>query len=806
MTPSPYKGKPPETLFEANGLYQRYCDGEITLPEGIIQECIRIQMKYTEPIPPALKDCRFIKVARGKKNAIESDWENTRNYDINDSVIVEYIRNHVNYGVMPLGGVCQIDVDDVGVFENFNILEQIGSTFTVRTGRESTGYHAYLICPDAPHEKIILYDPDTGGAIGDFRGSGHKSYLVGPGSIHPDTGREYTVVNSVPLREITWGDLKNILNPVFKKEGTGGTTVAHGHNPPFAMPDTLTPNNRTNTLFAAARSMAMKGFSVESTIGALLSENQRVCKPPLPDEKVIETAKGAYNPRYEVKQDLVGTKSVPGSGDPELSKLAEKVSRFIPKKKEKGVVVEWTPVIDRQKVVMHIVDTYNPVSHGGHVWLYKDGVYKKENGEIDALVTVVARELDMQAQTSDIREITSMLLGTNYYDESPFNRLVDRVPFRNGYVIIDYENKSVEGPFPHKPENYFTYILPIDYNPNASKEDVKRVLREWVDEDMVDALIQIPAQGMLQGMMDVPFKKSYLLQGEKNSGKSTFLIDLLAKKFFDKSDSALSMVSLQDMTTNRFALTALENVVLNVFDELDSDELNRWGVFKKLVGSTLHEIEEKNKPHRLARIFCVNAFACNNPPEVPDKAKFDPAYWDRWIFVHFPNTKEIDTTWVDKTLTDEFMSGFALLVLDMIIEIHNKKNLIVVQDYEYVMERWLLTGDPLCQFIEEHTSPVDDYLKPIKTLNQFDKEKMYEAYKESCKKNHVDKRKIITSLEKFSRDIQQYGFIPKQVTVKSKEKDKNDKYPSTRVWCYVAYRSWVSDGFIGPDYPQKKIN
>jgi len=76
--------------------------------------------------------------------------------------------------------------------------------------KDGYGSHFYLRCQDAPAEKFILRDPETRADLGDLRGSGHKSFCVGPGCTHPSGGR-YEVVNDVPLLELTWAELKSLV-------------------------------------------------------------------------------------------------------------------------------------------------------------------------------------------------------------------------------------------------------------------------------------------------------------------------------------------------------------------------------------------------------------------------------------------------------------------------------------------------------------------------------------------------------------------------------------------------------------------
>jgi len=162
-------------------------------------------------IPNQLRGCRFILVKHKDKQAIEKGWQTTANYAYDDPRLLLHIEHGGNYGVMPAGGVCILDADQSVRLGELGVLDRLFETFVVKTGRKGgQGAHFYILCPDAPPEKFILRDPETREDLGDLRGSGHKSFCVGPGSIHPSGGR-YEIANDAPLLEIPWTDLKAMV-------------------------------------------------------------------------------------------------------------------------------------------------------------------------------------------------------------------------------------------------------------------------------------------------------------------------------------------------------------------------------------------------------------------------------------------------------------------------------------------------------------------------------------------------------------------------------------------------------------------
>ena len=162
-------------------------------------------------IPEQLRGCRFILVKARDKPAIEKGWQTTANYAYDDPRLLAHIAAGGNYGVMPGGGVCILDADKTDRLMEMGVLDRLLDTFVVKTGRkDGYGSHFYLRCPDAPAAKFILRDPETREDLGDLRGSGHKSFCVGPGSVHPSGGR-YEVANDAPLLEIPWAELKALV-------------------------------------------------------------------------------------------------------------------------------------------------------------------------------------------------------------------------------------------------------------------------------------------------------------------------------------------------------------------------------------------------------------------------------------------------------------------------------------------------------------------------------------------------------------------------------------------------------------------
>jgi hypothetical protein len=151
-------------------------------------------------------------LGRRTKVAIENGWELNANYDPTDNEIISHIAAGFNYGIMPINGLVVIDCDTEKLYDN--LPQKWKSTLTTITGRDSEiGRHVFLHCIDeSPPIKTVIKDPIIETSLGDIRGSGSPAYTVGAGSIHPDTGKQYTYFDiAAPLVDVTWEEIKKHL-------------------------------------------------------------------------------------------------------------------------------------------------------------------------------------------------------------------------------------------------------------------------------------------------------------------------------------------------------------------------------------------------------------------------------------------------------------------------------------------------------------------------------------------------------------------------------------------------------------------
>jgi len=163
-------------------------------------------------IPNQLKKegFKFIKVAKKEKRPIEAKWQSENNYEYNNHILINHIKQGGNYGV--LGGYKNLIILDFDDMNLQNILEdKLPKTFTIKTG--SGLKHKYYICDKKPDSfKLVDLNNNT---LMDIQGNGKQ--CIGANSIHPN-GSKYKVIENIEIAYINYDEVKELLKSYDPKE------------------------------------------------------------------------------------------------------------------------------------------------------------------------------------------------------------------------------------------------------------------------------------------------------------------------------------------------------------------------------------------------------------------------------------------------------------------------------------------------------------------------------------------------------------------------------------------------------------
>jgi len=402
-----------------------------------------------------------------------------------------------------------------------------------------------------------------------------------------------------------------------------------------------------------------------------------------------------------------------------------------------------------------VIATLKTITYRRTVYVYdrEHGIYRANDGDIEQAVQEIADRCGFTGRISTAkREVLSYIVDTTIAREYPFNAYPG-IPCINGVVVFDFE-VGTRCLIPHAPEHRFTYRLPVAYDPAADPAEIRQVLTSWADEGAYEILLQIPAQAILQAaLVRKPFKKSYIIHGDGNAGKSSYL-ELNRRTFGNEN---IARVMLQQIGSDRFCLANLEGKLLNIYDDLDDVPLQNSSVLKAITGDDMHYVEKKGRDAYEARIFCVHIFTCNRPPSTPDRVQNDAAFWNRWEFVTFSNYFEVNPKWHDEVFTPETCSAYFNLVLDVVASTYQTGGLPVKSSAYEVRDAWQTNSDPLYRFVTENTDRSE--------AGYVLKDDAYSGFLNFARTENVPPSKIPPTPETFAKAIFKYGFAPARVRV-----------------------------------------
>lgn len=184
------------------------------------------------------------------------------------------------------------------------------------------------------------------------------------------------------------------------------------------------------------------------------------------------------------------------------------------------------------------------------------------------------------------------------------------INFQNGTLSLDDSKLT-----PHSPEHGFKYVLPFEYDPDATCPRFDQFLDEVTcgDESMQTVLLEYMGYS-LSGMDAAIGQKALILEGEGSNGKSVYL-DVLKHLAGKDNYATLSMGSEINKLENRYQL---DGKLFNISEETPVKSMMDNSIFKALV--TGGEVQARRLYHDAysMRNKAKIIMACNELPPTED--------------------------------------------------------------------------------------------------------------------------------------------------------------------------------------------
>lgn len=313
----------------------------------------------------------------------------------------------------------------------------------------------------------------------------------------------------------------------------------------------------------------------------------------------------------------------------------------------------------------YIIQKYPAVFVGGWMYFYKNGFYQK--GRYQEENTIIKNELGIKFLKRHIIEQTVYL----WKIDDRVNKLEEELnsnPYllnvKNG--LLDLKTMELK---PHSPQYISTIQVNANYNPNAESIYFDKFINEAVPDLQVQQVLK-EIIGYCLTFFYNNKKRIFLMYGQKNTGKSTFLnvtLEALLPKV------AKLHRQLSEFAEDRYAGADLLGKTVNIYGDLSSKAINDTGTIKNLTGSDGISAQHKfghsfDFVNKAKFVFSTNKLPQNSSSDTSD------AYYERVMIIPFEQQKKRDE--IDGNL---------------------EKN-IIDSDLDYIL-LWIISG--LKQFINE---------------------------------------------------------------------------------------------------------
>jgi len=323
-------------------------------------------------------------------------------------------------------------------------------------------------------------------------------------------------------------------------------------------------DGRNQELFNHILTLQSSGFSVEEARETIRIINRHILKEPL-SEQEVET----------ILRDDAFQKPVFFNG-----------SQFL---------------FDRFAAYMK--NARHVVTINGNLYIYKDGVYVEGSRNIETEMIRILPGLS-DARRKEVLKYMQLICEPEEPADARY------IAFRNG--IYDIVTDSMQG---FSPDTVVTSRIPWDYDPEAYDALTERTLDKLACGDQaVRALLEECVGYCFYRRSELG--KAFMLTGEKNNGKSTFL-DMVKRAVGKENTSALDLKELGD----RFSTSMMFGKLANIGDDIGDDFLQgtQVAMFKKIVTGERIKAERKGQDPFEFDPFVKLLFSANDIPRMKDK-------------------------------------------------------------------------------------------------------------------------------------------------------------------------------------------
>ena len=328
----------------------------------------------------------------------------------------------------------------------------------------------------------------------------------------------------------------------------------------------------------------------------------------------------------------------------------------------------------------HIVKIY------GQLHVYKNGIYVNGNKEIERQMIKLIPDLS-RAKRSEVLSYIDVMIDQNE-EMAPANYIA----FNNG--VYNLLTEEIED---YSPDLVITNKIPYDYNPDAYSEICDKTLDKLAcNDDKIRMLLEECIGYCFYRRNEL--RKSIILTGEKENGKSTFL-SMLETLLGQENIASLDLKELGE----RFKTAQLFGKLANIGDDIGDEFIPNPAIFKKLSSGNPVNAEFKGEDPFDFSSYAKLIFSANNIPRIKDKSG---AVLSRLVIIPFNARFSVDDPDFDpyikyKLITPEVMEYLIALGLRGLKRILGQQKFTISDKVQKALNEYEENNNPILLFFHE---------------------------------------------------------------------------------------------------------
>lgn len=343
------------------------------------------------------------------------------------------------------------------------------------------------------------------------------------------------------------------------------------------------------------------------------------------------------------------------------------------------------------------------------------------------------------------------LFGLSYNMKAKFNENKPVINLKNGIL-----NVATQELVPHSSNYFFTYCLPVEYNPAAKCDEWMAFLDRIFPQNSEYKMICAQIFGYILYGGDPWLHKAFVLYGEGRNGKSTFLSVLQSLI----GHSNFSSVSLSNLN-KPFSTYRLDGKLANITGETPSDKINAE-IFKEATSGGLITAARKFEDEYDFECRAKFIFACNDMPKFGENTV---GMQERLYFIPFMQYFEKSERRHDmkQVLTAE-LSGILNWALAGLAILLNERYLPETDATNQLMNEYNIESDSVYAWADEFLDIGENLHVRNKTTSLYNH---YRVYAKDRGRHVVSDKSFGKRLKKYLKSCGKY--------VEDKHFDKNNK-------------------------------